>query len=176
MNHITKNTFKVFLILLSFKSIAQEDVSLLKTVCIERFTRFIDWPEKPNRSSYNLVYLGDYDDPIKQVLEKNFKFMLVKNNKVVVVHCKHVSDLKNKEIDILFISNTFSDKLVEILSYTANKPILTIGDKDNFGTKGVLINFFIQQNKLKFEINEPAVKKSGLNVSFHLYKLARVIK
>lgn len=174
-----KNTLKVFLLmtlLISIKIVAQEDVSLLKTICIERFTRFIEWPEKPLRNNFNLVYIGDYDDPMKQVLESTFKSVNIKNHKVVFTHCKHIADLKKREIDILFISKDLYGKVDEILAFTANKPILTIGDKENFGEQGVLINFFLQQNKLKFEINEQAVKKSGLSVSFHLYKLAKVIQ
>jgi hypothetical protein len=40
---------------------------------------------------------------------------------------------------------------------------------------GVLINFIIKQNKIRFEINENAVKKSGLQVSYILLNAAEII-
>ena len=56
-----------------------------------------------------------------------------------------------------------------------NKPILSIGDTQGFCERGVLINFYRLGKKLRFEINLPAVKKSGLTFRAQLIKLARRI-
>jgi hypothetical protein len=62
-----------------------------------------------------------------------------------------------------------------ILSCTGNKPILTVSDTKGFAEKGVLINFYMMGDKIKFEINEKAVHESGLVMSYRLLNLARIV-
>ena len=77
--------------------------------------------------------------------------------------------------NILFISNSENKNLKNILEYTNNKPILTIGESKGFAEKGVLINFYLSENKVRFEINESAVRETGLYMSFRLLSLAKIV-
>jgi hypothetical protein len=76
---------------------------------------------------------------------------------------------------MLFIASSAAEILSEILSNTRDKPILTVSDTNGFAAKGVLINFFLAGDKIKFEINEKAVHESGLVMSYRLLNLARIV-
>jgi hypothetical protein len=39
-----------------------------------------------------------------------------------------------------------------------------------------MVNFFLERNKVRFEINDAAVHREGLNISSQLLKLARIVK
>jgi hypothetical protein len=66
------------------------------------------------------------------------------------------------------------NNISEIIAYTKNKPILTIGDTPGFRQAGVHINFFYDRLTLSFEINEAAAKAAGLNISYHLSKMGKI--
>jgi hypothetical protein len=77
------------------------------------------------------------------------------------------------ECDLLFIPAAERARLKEILARTAGRPVLTVGDGEAFARSGVLINFGLEGEHVEFDINEAAVKGSGLTVSARLLRLAR---
>ena len=42
--------------------------------------------------------------------------------------------------------------------------------------KGVLFNFYTASNQIKFEINEKAVRGSGLSINYLLLNVARIVE
>ena len=67
------------------------------------------------------------------------------------------------------------DNSPNIIAFSKDKPILTIGDYDKYAENGVLINFYIEDNKIRFEINETALSLSGLHSSYLLLNLAKIV-
>jgi len=77
---------------------------------------------------------------------------------------------------LLFISASQRRDLAQLLSFTEDKPILTVGDSKGFAEKGVLINFHMDKHMLRFTINESAVRKSGLIMDYRLLQFATIVK
>ena len=78
--------------------------------------------------------------------------------------------------DILFIGEAESSHLQEIVRMLKAKPVLTIADSPDFGRRGVMINLFQEQSRVRFEINLAAVRVSGLEVGSRVLKLAKIIE
>jgi hypothetical protein len=53
---------------------------------------------------------------------------------------------------------------------------LTVADVDDFVTAGGCVQFYSEDNKLRFSINTAAVNRAGLKVSAKLLQLARVYR
>jgi hypothetical protein len=53
--------------------------------------------------------------------------------------------------------------------------ILTIGDTAGFARQGVIINFYLENRKVRFEINAAAARRAGLTISSKLLKLAGAV-
>ena len=68
-----------------------------------------------------------------------------------------------------------SNSLQSILNKVNKKNILTIGQSEGFCEKGVHINFYLDASKLKFQINEKAVRNSNLKISHLLLQNATII-
>jgi hypothetical protein len=51
---------------------------------------------------------------------------------------------------------------------------LTVGEAEGFAISGGVINFYTQNNKLRFEINPDAAERAGLRISSQLLRLSRV--
>jgi hypothetical protein len=75
------------------------------------------------------------------------------------------------KIDVLFIYSVSNEDLLEILKVVSDKNILTVSDKVGYGELGVIINFFIEDSRVNFELNREAELKSKIKLKSMLYKL-----
>jgi hypothetical protein len=76
---------------------------------------------------------------------------------------------------LLFISGSEAKELPRILARTGSLPVLTVGDTQGYGDAGVLINLVAEDGRIAFEVNEGAVKRSGLKFNSKLLRLARLV-
>ena len=161
--------------LMPLSAFAQQGEYTIKAVFLEHFTRFIEWPESYEiaDTSYPFYVAVIGENPFGSILDQVYTDHLIKNRKVEILYISTPDEIT--DCHILFISSTNKEILPEILSRTRDKPILTVGDTNGFAENGVLINFYLAGNKIKFEINEKAVQESGLIMSYRLLSLARIV-
>lgn len=79
------------------------------------------------------------------------------------------------ECQVLFINASEAGNLPRLLARLADSPILTVGDTEGFGAQGVMVNFYLERNRVRFEINLAATKQAGLAISSQVLKLARIV-
>jgi hypothetical protein len=169
----------LLLLLISYITVKASDVDeyFVKATMTARFPKHIEWPKDPmenNRNLFVIAVIGK--NPFGSNLEFICKKATKNNNQVQVRYISKVEEIAESGCNLLFISKTSKKKLGEIVAFTETKPILTISDTKGYAEMGVHINFLIKNNKLNFEINRIAIRKSGLNVNYHLFTLAaRVI-
>jgi len=155
---------------------SQTNVNTLKAVYLEKFSRFITWPEECNMSDINQPFiisiLGKTE--LTESLNLVYSQQEIYNKRVII---KEIHDLKEIEgSHILFIAESEKKNIPKILLITNGLPILTVSASEEFAQKGILINFYEENNRLRFEINETAVLKSPLKMSYYLLSTARIIE
>jgi len=155
---------------------AQSIEYTVKAVFLERFTRFIEWPEESamadSSQPFVLGVIGE--SPFGSILEEIYSTQKIRDKKVEIRYISKLNEITG--CHLLFLSESEKKELPKILSFTRDKPILTIGDTKGFADKGVLINFFFSKDKIRFEINESVVRDSGLKMSYLLLQLAKIVK
>jgi hypothetical protein len=68
------------------------------------------------------------------------------------------------------------DRPRDVVAAAAGRPVLIVGEGDNFLPAGGTIRFFTEEKKMRFEINQPAAVRSGLKISSKLLRLAKIYK
>ena len=53
--------------------------------------------------------------------------------------------------------------------------MLLVGEQDGFATQGGLINFYLEQNRVRFEINPGEARRREVRISSKLLGLARIV-
>ena len=97
------------------------------------------------------------------------------NGRTIVI--KHVSsDDDLGGCTILFISSSEDSRLGEILDKTGSLPILTVGEDESFWEKGGIINFTLEAEKIRIEVNLSAAQKVKLQISSKLLSVAATVK
>jgi hypothetical protein len=76
----------------------------------------------------------------------------------------------------LFVSKDEEKRSVrELLAAVKGRPVLTVGEVDDFARAGGIINFVLVDNKIRFEINPEEGRRAGIRVSAQLLQLATIV-
>lgn len=152
---------------------AEPSEAELKAEFIERFVRFVDWDEDelPD-DEFTVCVLGD--SPLTPYLERIAKKRKLRSRKAIVTELEKVEDVV--DCQLVLIHGTDKKKLRTVLSRTEGNPILTIADATGAAAAGAIINFYRDDNHVRFEINTRAAKDSGLKVRAKLLRVARVVR
>lgn len=157
----------------------ETDFNLLKAAYLERFTRFVEWPEEQKINEFNIAVVGDLE--FQKSLKSVFKYLHIKNRDAIIKYYPNCTALLNekndelKDIQILYLSDVCSSKLDKIINAAKNSHVLTISQSPGFAKKGVHINMFLLGTNLKFEINEKSARESGLKISHLLLQQAKLV-
>ncbi len=166
--------YGVFFPQISNAQIAEE--YMLKASWLERISRFIEWPEEAFNSDTSSPFVISVigNNPFGDILDKTFEDMKIKDRSVQIRIISDISEIPGSHI--LFVSSSKRSSISDILQYTKNRSIVTVSDTEGFGELGVLINLFIVEKKLKFEINLPAIRESKLSFDPNFLEYARKIR
>jgi len=173
---LKKTELIILLSLLTLQVFSQANIYVLKAVYLEKFSRFITWPEEslPNNPDEPFIIAVIGETPLTENLNQIYAMQEIKNKRVIIKNIHHFNEIQGSHI--LFIAESEKKNIDQIIAITKQQPILTIGETKGFAEKGVLINFFEKDNKLRFEINETAVLKSPLQMSFYLLNSAKIVE
>ena len=146
----------------------------VKAQVIERFTRFIDWPDQvfagPD-APFVLCVVGS--SPIEPYLERIAQRRL-KDRRVELRRLKPGADAG--VCHLLFLAPSERSRIKQTVNKLSGKPVLTVGDTEGYAREGVLINLMLdEEGHVRFEICSTELRKSGLNVSAQLLRLARMV-
>ena len=144
----------------------------LKAEFIERFTRFIDWPAETSPGPFVIGVYGE--SPLRGFLEAIARQRPMKGRPVEVREVGRIEDID--ACHVLFVPAGRTRQLPQVLARTSGRAILTVGDTPGFAEAGVLLNFFTEDERLRFEINEPTARASGLRIGAQVYGLARLVR
>ena len=146
----------------------------LKAEYVWRFTLFVDWPENQNGEASDPFLIGVVGaGPIIEYLVERTKGQHIDGRPVVVRTIDRYQDISDCEI--IFITFDTDFKLTEILEFTDGRPILTVAESEGAADLGVLINLFLEAEKVRIEINQSAVQRSGLDFGSKLFEVARIV-
>ncbi len=145
----------------------------LKAAFIQKFAKFIDWPEDAFSSPSSPIKIGVLgDSPINEEISLISGRSIAGRKLEIIRHY----DLKGGDpVHILFIADSEPKDYRKIFKRLENRPILTIGESRKFCQQGGVINLFLSLNKMRFEINQGKAEALGLNVSSKLLRLAKTV-
>ncbi len=175
---MTKSILVAFAILLGLPTVGLGQTAeeyAIKAAYMARFAEFTRWPEEtakdtPSRT-FVLSVIGDA--PFRDIFERTYLPLKIGNKNIEV---RYVSSIEESEgSQILFVSRSETGRLEQIIAFTRDKPILTVSDAKAFAGQGVIINFYLEGEKVRFEIDPSAVEGAGLWISSLLLSYARIV-
>jgi hypothetical protein len=143
----------------------------VKAAYLYNFAKLVDWPVPANGPVVIAVF---GQDPFGDVLDRTVQGKTVDGRPLVVLRPSNLEQLKGCRI--LFVSAAEKKRLGAILSAVRGEAVLTVGEFEGFLEAGGNVNFAIEQNRVRFDVNLRAARQVGLQISARVLNLARVVK
>ena len=142
---------------------------------LSNFGRFVEWPARQGaneREPFYVCILGT--DPFGPLLDAALRGETIGGAPMAARRIASASDAANCRI--VFVNSTKDSELKNILATLKNFNALTVSDTFNFTRQGGMIQFVLDGNKVRFEINLAAAQRAGLTLSSQLLKVAVAIR
>jgi hypothetical protein len=159
------------LVLLSLASPIQAQQERLeyqvKAAFLFNFLKFVEWPATANDSPWVIGVLGH--DPFGEIIDDIVRGKIVNSRTVEVRRFARIADVK--DCNILFVGRSDFERI----GMPVQPGLLTVGEAPGFLKSGGIINFYLESNRVHFEIRSDVARLSGLHVSAQLLKLGRAL-
>lgn len=164
----------ILLLAVSNRIYSQFEAGLLKAAYLERITRFVEWPETVVIKDTSIFIIGVYqDEAFARTLEKAFHDKQIRNHPVRIIAIEDPESVIKCHLCYLSVRNT---DLIRKIIETANlNGVFLVSDFRGAGIAGTHINFYIEDEKLKFEVNKSSVDKGKFRISSVLLKSSKII-
>lgn len=140
----------------------------VKAAFLYNFLPFIEWPAQAKRpDTLRLCVMAE--QPALSAFNE-LSGQITAGRKIDTVHLAPGDSLGG--CNVLFIGSRAERDLRRILKVVEGAGVLTVGDTAGFARQGVIINFYLQNKKVRFEINASAARRAGIAISSKLLKLA----
>jgi hypothetical protein len=153
----------------------------IKAAFLYNFGLYVQWPKDakfPDGEKFYIGVLGK--DEVGPYLRKIAATKILQDKKIVVQHFEEVKDYK--PCHILFVvgetageEESAAHRLKAVLKKIKNAPVLLVSEGKGLAQQGAMINFFIEDNLVKFEINPDAAKAAGLRISSQVLRLGKIV-
>lgn len=128
--------------------------------------------QQPQHASFDICILGR--DPIGNAMDQ-----MASNESIDgrPVHVSRINDATQGRIcEIVFISPYEGDAIREDLALLGSADVLTVSDAPDFIDHGGMIQFVLQGDHVRFEVNLDAVDRTHVVLSSELLRVAAAVK
>jgi hypothetical protein len=143
----------------------------VKATYLYNFTHFVEWPAKVGEGpsdSFDICVLGH--DPFGAALNATVAQETIAGKNVVARQIPVPEDAVNCRV--LFISSSEDKRLKQILTRLGTASVLTVSDLPQFTEHGGMVQFVLEGNRVRFEVNSATAERAGLILSSELLKVA----
>ncbi|HKW67293.1 MAG TPA: YfiR family protein [Terriglobales bacterium] len=146
----------------------------VKAAFLYNFAKFVEWPSPafPGSSApFRICVLGR--DPFGDVLTNVVQGKSISGHAILSMHLQ--SPAEARSCHVLFLSQSDPETLKQGLDRLRGLPILTVGESADFLALGGMINFVLEEDRVRFEINLEAAERHRLKLSSKLLAVARLV-
>ncbi len=143
----------------------------VKAAFVFNFIQFVQWPAAMSQTSAPIRVCLYGENPFGQTLERTVQGEQV-NGRSIEIEIVAV-DAPLTQCHVLFVPQSQSDIEGVAVRAAARGPILTIGESQDFLKTGGMINLFVEQGRVRFDVNLAAVGARELSLSSRLLRVAR---
>lgn len=161
--------------LLPFGSLLAQGVNhKAHSVFLYNFARYAEWPATaPNNEVIRFGILGK--SGVFDELDEVLKIKTVNGKKCVVERITNPANMGFYHI--IFVADSESNKLAELLAAIGSKPTLVVTERDNLVRKGASISFLVSDdNKLQFQLNEQVLSSRNIQLASSLRSMAQSVR
>ena len=143
----------------------------VKAAFVLNFVRYVEWP--PERRTPPLRICVLQPDPFGKRLEAVIAGEQWQGEPITL---RAVTDLRSSvDCHLLYVPEAAGPQFSKSVSAVSGLPILTVGEHEQFLEQGGMVRLFVEENRIRFSVNQRGAESVGLLVSSRLLRLARTV-
>jgi len=147
----------------------------LKALFLLNFGGYVDWPAEalgPQHNEFVIGVLGSA--PLEGALQEISAVKRIDGRKIVIRRFPTAKSITT--CHILFIARNVSlEEQQRAIHKLAGHSVLIVGEQEGLARHGAAVNFIVEANKIRFEINPDAAREHHLRISAKLLSLAKIV-
>jgi hypothetical protein len=148
----------------------------IKAAFLYNFTLYTEWPAEAFEKPDSPIILGVAgEDPFGKELDAAVRGKTVRGRAIEIHRHLLASEIEHP-CHLLFVASGQAPNVPQMLQRLTTLPPLTVGESEDFTHIGGAIRFFVEENKVRFEVNTDAVARTRVKMSSKLLNLARIVR
>ena len=146
----------------------------LKAAFLYNFVKFVEWPAESFSSPdapfiIGVLGINPFDDHLERAVQ----------NKRINGHPFEIKEFKAlaeaRSCHMLFVCASERRRLADVIKSVDDASVLTVSELERFLPAGGMIQFVMEEKKVRFDINPGAARRANLRISSKLLSVARRI-
>lgn len=145
-----------------------------KAAFVYRICHFVTWPESVEGGAdapFTIALVGGSEFGAR--LEKFVAGKLIDGRRIEVRRFDRLSQLG--EAQVVFVSEEYRRWTERIVSRYGEKPVLTIGECEDFALRGGAVSLYVKDGKQVLDLNHGVAARRGLSFSPKLLAIADTV-
>ncbi|WP_027419734.1 YfiR family protein [Crocinitomix catalasitica] len=143
--------------------------SVIKALYIYTFATLIDWPANLRKGDFEIAVLGSKTAVFKELNDK-YAGKSIGSQEIVIKNYTNQSEINNAHI--LYITEEKSQYISSLAEQLKPKSTLIVSERPGGLSRGAIVNFIVEGNIQKYEINLKNAKRHSLVIASKLANLA----
>jgi len=151
----------------------QPGAEQVKSAIILNMARYVEWPTEAlgsETTQFSICSLGR--GAFANALE-GLQGKMIKGHRVTVRSMSGSTDLAGCHLVVVVTDDR--RQIAPLLEKVRRQPVLTVGDLAGFNQIGGMVELYLQEGKIRFDINLAPTRHNRLKVSSQLLKVARTV-
>jgi len=147
----------------------------IKAAYLYQFGRYVQWPAESFANAQAPLVIGVLGpDPFGGILEEIARAKRVDGHPIVIRRMTSMAEYAPCHI-LFVVSSVSPEQKAAAIQRAQGSPVLLVGEEPRFTERGGTVNFFLEENKIRFEINAEIAKQDQLRISSKLLSLAKIV-
>ena len=150
----------------------------IKVAYLYHFGKYVRWPPKAEfawtQPDEFIIAVAD-KEPFADFLRERAKTDTIQGRLIRVVVATDPEKLPRAHL--FFVPAVAGRRFNKaVLQAAAEQPVLVVGETKGFAEAGGMLNFYMEEDRVKFEVNSEAASRVGLQISAKLLQLGKRVE
>ncbi|HYP09208.1 MAG TPA: YfiR family protein [Bryobacteraceae bacterium] len=141
----------------------------IKAMFLFNFARFTTWPADV-KPPFTFCVIGD--DRLDRELQAVGQGRTVADLPIAVRYVPLPT--QTSDCRVIYVGRAERNRTPQIVRSVAGKSVLVVSEYPDAGRQGATINFFMEDDRMRFSVNLAAAADAGVSLSSNLLRLARI--
>jgi len=149
--------------------------SAVKATFLYKFVPFVMWPAGAFESATSPVVICTLGaDPVSDLLDEAIAGQRVDQHPLAVRHLQNIT--RDSPCNVLYIAVPDVAAATQAIADMRGRPVLTVTDSSRLPGVPSVISFIVDNNRVRFDVDQNAAAENNLVLSSKLLSLARAVR